>query len=134
MRHSRVLDVADRYLLNPGGRDGRIVAERPVLELRCAAGSPERRSRFDEIDGGDIEEKSETRGDVGKCPINGEVRIGKRRFGHVGAGHRKSSMSAGTTAASAPRSCSRWRSSGSPVHSSMNTFLNSIASAQPFPS
>ena len=53
------------------------------------------------------------------------------RDGHVGAGHRKSSMSAGTTAASAPRSSSRWRSSSSPVHSSMNTFLNSIASAHP---
>ena len=134
VRHGRVLDVAHRDLLDAGGSDRRVVAEGPVLEFRCSASGPERLSRFDEVDRGDVEEEAEARGDVGKRPIDREVRIGQRRYGHVGAGHRRSSMSAGTTAASAPRSCSRWCSSRSPVHSSMNTFLNSIASAQPVPS
>ena len=34
VRHGRFLDVADRYLFDAGRRDGRVVAERPVLELR----------------------------------------------------------------------------------------------------
>ena len=43
VRHGRVLDVADRYLFDPGRSDGRVVAERPVLELRWSASGPERR-------------------------------------------------------------------------------------------
>src|SRR6478736_4060609 len=88
-------------LLDAGGGDRRVVAEGPVLEFRCSASGPERLSRFDEVDRGDVEEEAEARGDVGKRPINRQVRIGQCRYGHVGAGHRRPSMSAGTTAASA---------------------------------
>ena len=34
VRNGRFLDVADRYLFDAGRRDGRVVDERPVLELR----------------------------------------------------------------------------------------------------
>ena len=45
---------------------------------------PERFSRFYEADRGDVEEEAEARGDVGKRPIDRQVRIGQCRCGHVG--------------------------------------------------
>ena len=134
VRHGRVLDVADRDSSMPVRGHGRVVVERPVLELRGRPGAPEVVARVDEVDRGDVEQEAEARGDVGQRPIDRQVR-GRRASARRHDRRRSTAAlrsSAGTTAASAlgaaPRGGARRRS---PVHSSMNIFLNSIASAHP---
>ena len=101
VRHGRILDVAHRDVGESGGGDLGFVGERAIREHRRAAGLPEGLALIREVDRCDLEQEPEARRDVGQRAVDGEVGTESAGRGHVGAEHRSSSASAGTTAASA---------------------------------
>ena len=111
--------------------DRRIVLQRGVDELGGTPVVEEPTPGVEQVDGRDGEQEPDAGRDVGELVVDRQV-VGTQPADrlHRSSPARTSSVGC-TAAASAAASSVMWATSGSPVHSSMKTFLNSMASTHP---